>query len=120
MRQILNTISQQGFLPTLNNAIIQAGLIAQVAPISYQAAVQLGSQGFNPSLRPKEIPGESGGGSYCENTSFAVDALALAFLTIGIMTGVGAIAEGAAWGAITVWGGGSVTVYGTANRWLCH
>jgi len=85
-------------------------------PFSSPEAIRLYSQkslSASPNLNIHEPPSE-GGGSYCGTASYVRDVAALAFLVIGIASGVGAI--GAAWGLFSVFGGGALTVWGSADR----
>ena len=112
---VLASLRLNGMLPSFTSAMQQAARYAQFAPTPTVAVVR----GMTPQWLIIPPPGTGKGAGYCDNASFAVDALGIAFLTIGIMSGIGVIAEGAAWAMIAAWGGGATTVYATANRWLC-
>lgn len=120
VQSVIDSVRNYGLLPQINSAIDYAQIFGQQADaVAPPAPDGQETQMWIRALPPP--PSEGGGGDgYCANASFAVDAIGLAFLTIGIMTGVGAIAEGAAWAAIAMWGGGTATAYGVANRWLCR
>ncbi len=121
VQSFISTLQSQGMIPYFTSAMQQAAKYAALASAQNAArtiAEYEQQHVEEPNMRPPPPP-TGGGGGKCNASSFAVDALGLAFLTIGIMSGIGAISEGAAWGAIATWGGGATTVYGTANRWLC-
>ncbi len=122
VQSVIGALQSNGMLPYLTQAMQQAAKYAQLAgaqTASRLTGIMQQDGLLNPALRPPPPPTGGGGGGYCNSASFAVDFIGLAFLTIGIMSGFGAIAEGAAWGGIAAWGGGATTVYGVANRWLC-
>lgn len=124
VQSVIDGIRNYGLIPQINSAIDYAQIFGQQAdaptpPPPDPPMDQQADPNWVRALPPP--PSEGGGGTgYCENASFAVDFIGLAFLTIGIMSGVGVIVEGAAWGLIAAWGGGTATAYGIANRWLCR
>jgi hypothetical protein len=113
---VINALQDDGLIPYLNTAMQQAALLAEAS--NSANAVAKNPLGSTPAIRPAPI-NPTGPGGYCENASFAVDALTLAFIVVGVMSGVGAIAEGASWALISAWGGTASGVYGIANRIFC-
>jgi hypothetical protein len=112
----IQSIRQGGMVPYFTTAMQQAARYAAAASGTTSSV-----KGPSPDwLLPPPPKGGGGGVRACTETSmFIVDSLGLAFLIIGIMTGVGAIGEGLAWGAIALWGGGSTTVMNVGQHVFC-
>jgi hypothetical protein len=115
VNMVLEAIRTGGMVQYFTSAMQQAARYSEAA----SGITSSVARGVSPEWKLPPSPPPTKGGGCSEESTFIIDSIGLAFLIIGIMTGVGAIAEGAAWGLIAAFGGGSVTVMNVGQHILC-
>jgi hypothetical protein len=115
VNEVLGAIRTGGMIQYFTSAMQQAARYSEAASGITPSAIKVVSPDW---MLPPPPPPHKGGGC-SDEAAFAVDSLALAFMVIGIMTGIGAIGEGLAWGAIAMWGGGGSVVMNVGQHVFC-
>jgi len=116
VQMVISNLQGGGMLPYLNGAIQSAASFSQTAST---AATTASSRGMSPLSRSIPVPIEPA--PACSRAAvYTGAALTIAFLTIGVMSGVGVIGMGFAyWGAVAAWGGGATSVFGVGQVAFC-